>query len=176
MTAVQWTLRSVHGDIYVRIATYTKDHLLTTGLVDWSVTDDPRIALQKLLIQPEYFPQVGRTCLFFTVKEKLEVGCGFCARGELRIKRSQNRHHTGFVIRGRTSVEAPLRIDGLICIEHRQKFSARFQRCTSQHRLPGQGPAPLVRICRLTIVVCIEDKRATDARCFPLAINCRRRG
>ena len=94
-----------------------------------------------------------------------------------RVERRQDRHHAGFIIRGRARVKTPLRIDRLVCFgrsaEVCRPIRAAALRSTGCH---GNVPLHLSRIRRLAIVVCVKDERASGARSFPFTIDDRRRG
>ena len=56
VTAVQRTFGAVNSDVHIRIAAHSEDHLFATRLMNWSVADDPRIALQQLFVLFGVFP------------------------------------------------------------------------------------------------------------------------
>ena len=90
-------------------------------------------------------------------------------------ERSQNRHHAGFIVRRRTRVDAPLGIDSRARSWTRHDLSAGFDRSGAKDRLPRQRSGPLFWICRLAVVVRVNEYRALRAGHFPFAVNGGRR-
>src|SRR5215212_9063128 len=98
VTTVQRSFGSEHGEIDVRIATRAEDDLLASGLVHWTVADDPRIGSEQFLVAVNDLAEMRRACFLFTFKEKLDVRSQRYAFLFQRAERSENCHHSCFVI------------------------------------------------------------------------------
>src|SRR5437660_3438138 len=98
MSAVQWPLRSVNSHVNVLIAAYSEDNFLASRLMYWSITNNPGVSQQQILMKVDDFAEMRRARLLFTFENEFDVEQ---RRNVLRpqgVESGENRHHAGFII------------------------------------------------------------------------------
>src|SRR5262245_39716620 len=109
---MQLVLRTVESYIDGSVAARTKGYLLTAALVYRTITDDPQIRAERLLVRFEDFLQVYGSGFLLAFKHQLDVRLssdGGCAQG---VECHGHRHDGSLVVGCGSRIETPFRIEG----------------------------------------------------------------
>src|ERR1044071_10196123 len=98
-----------------------------------------------------------RARLLLALEEELDVDRRPNVLRAQGVEGGEYRHHARLVVRSRARVETPLRIYRLPFDGHRQDSPALLEGRVAQRRRPRLRTRPLLRVCRLAVVVCVDD-------------------
>ena len=167
MPAVQGPVGAVNGQVEAVTSAYTVNQLPAAALVDGSVTEQPQVGSQPVLVFFQHGAQVGRAGFFLTIHENFQVdrqGNTSLIKGHQRAVQCNDRR---LVVAGRAAEDAPFRVKRRC---HRYQFTPVFDHVSTHDRHPRvRGPAR--RVNRLSIVVDIEQDCGLRAGHHSFGIN-----